>query len=137
MNEIASKNLEIVKKMYGAFSKGDINSILAVLSPDVEWKEPKNPFNPASGTRRGHSGFLEWAQIGKCSEDILVLELHQFLAEGDSVVVIGYEKCRSKSTNKIYDSDFVHVIKIKDGEIILLQEYFDTYAAGEAFKQGK
>jgi len=114
--------------------QGDIKSILEVLSPNVVWKEPDNLYNPASGSRKGHAGFLEWAQIGKQSEDILVLEPRRFLADEDTVVVLGYEECRARSTNKIYKSDFVHVIEIKNGSITLFQEYFDTYAAGEAFK---
>jgi uncharacterized protein len=132
MNE---QNIQIVQKVYLAFSKRDIPAILAVLSPDVEWSEPSNPFNPAGGTRRGHSGFLEWAQIGNQSEDILILEPRQFLAQDNTVAVVGYMKCRAKSTGKVYESDFVHLVTMKNGQIVRFQEFFDTYIAGEAFKQ--
>ena len=59
------KNIEIVKQVYEAFAKRNINAILNLLSPDVEWGEPENPFNPAAGTRYGHDGFLEWINIGR------------------------------------------------------------------------
>ena len=47
------------------FLKKDIHAILGLLSENVEWGEPENPFNPAGGTRTGHSGFMEWINIGK------------------------------------------------------------------------
>jgi ketosteroid isomerase-like protein len=57
-----TSNLAVVREVYAAFARRDINGILALLSPDVLWSEPENPFNPAAGTRHGHAGFLEWAR---------------------------------------------------------------------------
>jgi ketosteroid isomerase-like protein len=132
----SAKNVTAVQGLYAAFLKGDIPAILAVLSPDVEWGEPDNPFNPAAGTRRGHPGFLEWLRLGKESEDILTLEPRQVLVDGETVAVVGYTKCLAKPTGRTYETDFVHVITFKDGKIVRFQEFFDTYAAGEAFRPG-
>ena len=130
-----NQNIETVKKLYEAFGKRDINSILSLLSPDVEWGEPENPYNPAGGTRYGHKGFLEWINIGHETEEILALEPRQFLSNENSVAVTGHLKCLAKPTGKIYESDFVHLIKLNEGKIILFKEFFDTYTAGEAFRQ--
>jgi ketosteroid isomerase-like protein len=134
-DNLTKKNVELVQKVYAAFVKRDIGSILALLSTDVVWKEPDNPFNPAAGTRYGHSGFLEWANIGNQSEDILVLEPHKFLAKDDTVAVIGFMKCLAKPTGKIYDSDFVHLVTLKNQQITYFEEFFDTYVAAEAFRR--
>ena len=58
-----TKNIAIVQKLYAAFAKRDINEILSMLSSDVVWEEPANPFNPAAGKRCGKEGFLEWLRI--------------------------------------------------------------------------
>jgi ketosteroid isomerase-like protein len=129
------KNVDIVKQVYEDFVKRDINSILNVLSPDVEWGEPANPFNPAVGTRYGHKGFLEWLNIGRQSEEIVVLEPKIFLTDNDSVAVVGYTKCIAKVIGKSYETDFVHLVTLKDGKVIRFQEFFDTYAASEAFRK--
>jgi len=105
-----------------------------MLSDDIEWGEPENPFNPAGGTRKGHSGFLEWISIGKNAEDILVLSPQKMLTDIDSVAVVGHMKCRAISTGKVYESDFVHLVTLRDGKICKFQEFFDTYVAGEAFR---
>ena len=75
-NENSSQNVKAVQEVYAKFAKRDIPAILAMLSPDVEWGEPANPFNPAGGTRHGHAGFLEWLNIGRQSEDILDRKRH-------------------------------------------------------------
>ena len=129
------ENINIVKRLYTLFAKKNISSILEMLSPDVEWGEPSNPFNPAGGTRYGHKGFLEWINIGRQSEDILELQPKKMLTDIDSVAVIGFIKCLAKPTGKIYESDFVHLFIIKDGLIVKFQEFFDTYIAGEAFRK--
>ena len=130
-----NNNIELIQQLYQAFSQKDIVSILGFLDEDVEWGEPENPYNPAGGTRKGHSGFMEWLNIGKNAEEILVLEPKRFLTDNDSVAVIGYMKCQAKTTGKIYESDFVHWAVIKNNKIVKFQEFFDTYIAGEAFKR--
>lgn len=127
-------NVETVQGLYAAFAKRDIPAIVAMLSPDVEWGEPPNPFNPAGGTRRGHEGFLEWIEIGRRSEDILLLEPRKMLVDEDSVAVVGFTRCRAIPTGKVYESDFVHLVTLESGRVTKFQEFFDTYAAAEAFR---
>lgn len=40
------------KRVNKAFGQKDINAMLQLLSDDVEWGEPENPYNPAGGTRK-------------------------------------------------------------------------------------
>ena len=127
-------NVAVVQEVYAAFARRDMQAILARLSPDVVWGEPENPFNPAAGTRHGHAGFLEWARIGHEAEDIEGLEPQLFLTSEDAVAVVGHLRCRAKRTGRAYESDFVHVVWFRDGMITRFQEFFDTYAAGEAFR---
>jgi ketosteroid isomerase-like protein len=133
-SERASRNSAVVREVYAAFARRDIPAILAVLSPDVEWVEPENPFNPAAGSKRGEAGFLEWIRIGKETEEVLALDLEQLIAGDDTVAVVGHMRCLAKPTGRTYESDFVHVFSLRDGKISRFQEFFDTYAAGEAFR---
>jgi ketosteroid isomerase-like protein len=129
------ENIKIVKRLYTLFAEKKISSILEMLSSDVEWGEPANPFNPAGGTRHGHKGFLEWLDIGKQNEDILIMEPRKMLTDIDTVAVLGYIKCLAIPTGKTYESDYVHILTIKEGKIVKFQEFFDTYIAGEAFRE--
>lgn len=131
------ENTKIVKELYKAFGNHDIDKVLSMLSPDVVWQEPNSPLNPCGGTRYGHAGFLEWLNIGRQAEDILVLEPKQYIAQNDTVVVIGFTKCLAKPTSKTYETDFVHIVTVKDGKVSHFQEFFDTYAAAEAFRSNQ
>jgi len=128
------QNIAFVQAFYQAFAKRDIASILATLSPTVEWGEPSNPYNPAAGTRHGHEGFLEWLRVGNESEEVLVLEPKEFLANLTSVAVVGYTRCRVRATGRVYETEFVHLIALEDGKVQRFREFFDTYAAAEAFR---
>ena len=77
---------------------------------------------------------MEWVQIGSQSEDILALESRRFLTDLDRVAVVGFTKCLAKPTGSAYQTDFVHLITVKAGKVTRFQEFFDTYAAGEAFR---
>lgn len=127
--------VRMVQELYAAFARRDIPAMLAQLAPDVVWCEPENPFNPAAGTHRGHQGFLDWVQVGREAEDIELLEPQRFLVDHDSVAVVGHMRCRAKRTGRVYESDFVHLVTLRDGKIVRFQEFFDTYAAGEAFRE--
>lgn len=135
MNE-PQRNVEIVQSLYRAFANRDIAGMLALLSRDVQWGEPENPHNPAGGTRHGHAGFMEWLKIGHAAEEILALETKEFLAGRDAVAVVGFTRCRARSTNREYATDFVHLVTIADGKVSRFQEFFDTFAAAEAFREG-
>ena len=42
---------------------------------------------------------------------------------------------RAGSTGKVYETDFVHLIDLRNGRVARFQEFFDTYAAAEAFRR--
>lgn len=130
----ATGNVSLVQKLYAAFARRDIDAMLEFLDADVEWGEPPNPFNPSGGTRYGHAGFMEWLNIGRQAEEVLALEPRKTLASDDTVAVIGFTKCLARRTGKIYETDFVHVITVRDGKVVRFQEFFDTFAAAEAFR---
>jgi uncharacterized protein len=130
-------HLATVRRLYDAFARRSIDEILPLLSPDVEWGEPENPLNPASGMRYGHAGFLEWARIGAGAEDILSLVPRMELTGPDAVAVVGHARCRARPTGRVYDTDFVHLVEFRGGQIVRFQEFFDTFAAAEAFRPSK
>ncbi len=132
--ENRESNLAKAQALYDAFFRKDIPAMLQLLHEAVEWGEPTNPHNPAGGTRHGHAGFMEWLNIGRESEEILELHPQRFLSDDDAVTVVGSMKCKVIHNQKIYESDFVHLIVFQEGKVRKFQEFFDTWAAGEAFR---
>ena len=54
------------------------------------------------------------------------------LGDGNTVVVLGYEKARVKETGKMFESHWVHVHTLSGGKTTHFLEYTDTAAAAEA-----
>ena len=64
----------------------------------------------------------------------LSLDVDQLIADADTVAVIGHTRCKARMTGKTYETDFVHLVTIDNGRVTKFQEFFDTYAAAEAFR---
>lgn len=133
-SETSRQSLSVVESAYRAFAARDVAALLELLHDDVIWGEPANPLIPSAGTRVGVAGVLEWLHIGKETETIVALEPRRFLADEDTVAVVGHTKVVAKPTGRTYDTDFVHLVTVADGRILRFQEFFDTYAAAEAFR---
>ena len=124
---------EVVEAAYRAFGARDIEALLGLLSPEVEWGEPDNPHIPSAGTRRGVAGVVEWLQIGNATEDVQAMEPRRVLVDGDTAVVLGSMRVVVRATGAAYEMDFVHAIEVRDEKVVCFQEFFDTWTAAQAF----
>jgi uncharacterized protein len=61
-------------------------------------------------------------------------EPRQFIAQDDTVVVLGHERHRVKSTGRSYEGEWVQVFTLRDGKVVKYREYFDTAGALTAFR---
>jgi uncharacterized protein len=124
----------IVEAAYRAFAARDIEALLALLGPEVEWGEADNPHIPSAGTRRGTSGVVEWLQVGNATEEIVSFDVRRILVDGDTAAVIGHTVVRARPTGRTYAMDFVHLVTVVEGKVTRFREFFDTWAAAEAFR---
>jgi ketosteroid isomerase-like protein len=130
----AETTRQVVEAAYRAFGARDIEALLGLLSPDVTWGEPDNPHIPSAGTRHGLAGVIEWLQVGNQTDAILALEPQRILVDGDTAAVIGYTKVVARPTGRSYETDFAHLVTVRDGKVVRFQEFFDTWVAAEAFR---
>ena len=56
------QNIDVVKKGYEAFGRGDIPGLLAQLDANVSWVAFGPADLPTAGNRRGHQGVTEFFQ---------------------------------------------------------------------------
>jgi ketosteroid isomerase-like protein len=60
------------------------------------------------------------------SQDVLQFEVRELIAEGDKVVVLGFENWKVKSTQKDFKTDWVHIYTIRGAEIIAVSIFGTT-----------
>ena len=120
------QNIEIVKRGYEAFGRGDINGLLALCDENVEWVTPGPSDLPTAGIRRGRE---QVAQFFKAVDEMFEFERFepkQFVAQGEQVVVLGDDTLRVKATGKVLTEGWAHAFTVRDGKIAAFREYIDT-----------
>ena len=128
------EQVQTVQQLYAAFGRGDIPTVLNTLTDDVEW-EVAGPSQIAyAGVRRGREQVRQFFQVLGQSVDIQQFEPREFIAQGNHVVVLGFERLRVKSTGCIVDDHWVMVFTLRDGRVVRFREYIDTAAIAAAFE---
>ena len=128
-------NLKIAQGIYAAFGQGNIPAILNVLADDVEFHEPPGGEPPFTGTYRGRDGAGTFFQEMIGTVDVLMLEPQEFVAQGDTVVVLGHYRFRPKATGIPYDTDWAMVWWFRGGKIVKFQIHYDTTTERLAFSR--
>ena len=61
-------------------------------------------------------------------------ECQDCVAEGDRVLVVGFERGRVKATNRTFEGHWVMAFTIRNGKVTNLREYVDTLAMARTFE---
>lgn len=118
-------NVELIRGAYDAFAKGDVGTVLGLLSPEIRWTEAEG--FPYAGTFVGPKAVLEnvFMRLGTEWEGFAAVP-NEFIDGGDSVVALGKYSGTYKSTGKSFQADFAHVWKMADGKAVKFVQYVDT-----------
>jgi ketosteroid isomerase-like protein len=83
---VSQENVEIVRRLYGAWGNGELPGPAELLDPEIEYVNPDGAIEP--GTRRGLSAFS--AAIDKLFDGWSTWEMEpeSFIAVGDKVAVV-------------------------------------------------
>jgi ketosteroid isomerase-like protein len=127
----SQENVQVVKDGFAAFSRGDIPGLLALLAEDVEWHIPGAGL-PLAGTYRGRDGVANFFQNLSAEWEILDFQPREFVAEGDRVLVVGWERAKVKATNRTAEVDWIMSFTVRNGKIAIFREYIDTKALADA-----
>jgi uncharacterized protein len=120
--------LDVVQQGYGAFGRRDIPALLKLVADEVDWKEVCPASLPYSGLRRNPAEVAEFFAALNQVEDITVFEPREFIEAGENVTVLGYLEGSERDTKQKYQSEWVHVLTVRNGKITRWRGFFDTAA---------
>ena len=133
-NELGTRtNADVVQETYEAVGRGDIPVVLDLLTDDVEWTLQGPSAIPFAGTRRGREGVAEFFSLVGENLEFQQFEPHEFVAQGDTVTVLGYERSLIKPTGRTLEQEWAHVYTLRDGKIAKFRAFEDTAAHVVAF----
>lgn len=126
-------NLQIVQQAFTDFSNGNIPAIIKQCTEDVVWGSYKVPGVSFSGQFFGKEGVQEHFKELAENVDFTVFEPREFIAQGDTVMVLGHQSGVVKSTGKRFDSDWCFSFKMNEGKLQRFFAYVDSYESYKNF----
>lgn len=122
------KPLDVVRELYAAFARGEIDAVVGLLDPAVRWHEAEgSPYQRDGAGWVGPDAIVEnlfqkmgsdWAHFTVLPED--------FHEAGEAVVVQGRYDARHAGTGRALDCQVCHVWTVRAGRIVRFQQYVDT-----------
>ena len=126
-----AENVDTLKKGYQDFGNGDIAAVFENWADDMKW-EGGNSDLPAGGDYEGKEaigGAL--GELGEACDGLQVIP-DEYIADGDTVVVLGHIEGTGKATGQSVESPFVHIYRFADGKVTRLQILTDTLKGARA-----
>lgn len=126
-------NIDTTEKLFAAFGAADIPGILEFVNDDIVIEFYGPEIIPYAGFYNGRKEARRFFETVLSSIQINQFEPQEMLADADKVIVTGHLNLTTNATGKVIDSDFVHVITLKDGRWSRFRDFMDTARAVAAF----
>jgi ketosteroid isomerase-like protein len=127
------ENTTLIKNIYAAFARGDIQMILGHVTNETDWifEAPANV--PYGGKRKGSSQIIGFFQGLDNSCTDMKLSPEQFIAQGDSVATFGRFSGMAKASGTRFDVPYGHYFQIQNGKIVHYINLSDTAVLSGVF----
>lgn len=130
MNE--QENVALIRKMYAAFSAGDVQTLLDNIADTAEWINHGPESIPYAGRRSGKKQIREFFEaIGDTTMGAKVTP-GDFVASGDNVAVTGRYTARVRNTGSDIDTPVAHLFTLRNGKVTRWEGYSDTAHVADA-----
>jgi ketosteroid isomerase-like protein len=121
-------NVELVKQGYQHFAEGNIEAVLELFHPEMEWDECTGfPYITGNGLFVGPNEVVQnvFAKIPE-NMDGFHVDARELFGSGDKVVMVGHYKGVWKETGKEFKANATHVWTVKDGKATHFFQAVDT-----------
>lgn len=117
----------VQERIYEAFARGDIPTVLAALDPNIEWEEPQASGLYDAGPHRGVQAVAEEiiAPALTYYEEFAVAP-QEFVDAGDRVFVLGEFRGKGKASGTPFVAPFVHIFTVRNGKVTHFRNFTDT-----------
>ena len=129
---MSEENVEIVRQGLEHFRKTGLDSLMAILHPDIEWVPVQS--DPEYSVHRGHDDVRAWLTSWAESFPDLRWELDRILDAGNDLVVAFVRLAgRSDATGiDLETPSYAVVFTLRGEKIARIHEYLDSQEALEA-----
>lgn len=123
-------NVELLKQAYQNFAEGNIEAVVAIFHPEIEWNQSQGfPFISGDGVFIGPQAVVQnvIAQIPEHYEGFHI-DIQELFGCDDKVVMVGYYRGIWKETGKKFKANATHVSTVREGKVT---HFFQTADSAE------
>src|SRR2546429_1392684 len=113
---MSKENVEIVRSAFAAVNRGDRETAIGLLHPEVVIDATRNVFNPT--TYVGMRGIRQWMADTDEIWEQFGLEVSELIDVGDRVVVIGRLFGKGKASGVRVGQPIAGIWTVRDGRIV-------------------
>ena len=121
-------NVELVTEGYKHFAEGNVEAVLALFHPELEWDECQGfPYISGDGIFIGGNAVVQgvFAKIPENMDDFHI-DIRELFGSDDKVVMVGHYRGVYKETGKEFKANATHVWTVKDGKATHFFQAVDT-----------
>jgi ketosteroid isomerase-like protein len=129
---MSQENVELVRRGYEAFARGDIEAVLELLDPDVDWQPAIAPILGVETVRGREAVRRFFTQDLFEGFDEFRADPLSFEDFGDSILVMVRYTGRGERSGIEMDQTFATVYTLRDGKTVSMHDYSTRAEALEA-----
>jgi uncharacterized protein len=130
-------NLQTVKRIREALLRGDLPALLKFCADDLEILPAASAKVPWAHPWRGRKEVEQYFKAIAAEVEFQEYETDEFIVSGDSVVVVGHERCLVRATGRVVEAKWVQIFDFHGGLVCRHREYTDTAAWDAGFQPGE
>jgi uncharacterized protein len=129
-----SSNAELTRQAWDAFNRGDYETQLQLMHPELEWRPAQGPGGPEGSIYRGRQEYARWIH-----EEVIPvwesfrgenLDIRE-LPDG-RVLILGHIRGKGRASGVEVTAPFGQIAEVRDGMAYRLVGYLDHESALEA-----
>jgi ketosteroid isomerase-like protein len=127
---VASDNVELIRRGYEAFNRGDLEAVFAQLDPEIEWiTAPRTPF---AGTYRGPDEVRRLLRDQREAFGEMTMEPYELFENGDKVVAFVRQRATGHASGAEIEIVVGHMWTVRDGKAVRFEGFPEREKALDA-----
>ena len=128
-------DIEVVKAMFAAFADRDLETVLGLAHPDIEFTAVTGEQAGRTEPYLGHAGMREYFRDVAAVWEELRLTPREFRPQGDLILVTG--KVSARSSARTISGSTGWIWRVADGKVVYGKVYASAADAIEALEGGR
>jgi ketosteroid isomerase-like protein len=115
---MSEENVEVVRRAFEAYERGDVEAMLEEVDQEVQWKQVEEP-----APVYGRDGVREAVQRWDETWDNLRAEVDEYIDAGDCVIALIRFRGLGRASGVPVEMASYHVFTVRNGKVARMTEY--------------